>query len=210
MTCDIATASWPRRWRLVGAFTLVEMVVTLGLLLIVMVLMINLAHRVRSEAAGVLTKDLLTKLDSLMAQYQRRHDRLPVIERVLPDGVVPEEALLECNAQMNNQQFVGALQAEPLWASFCAGLPHAVYDASRPALCDSWGMPIIFMPKGHSLLGTAPPDKDFFFFSAGPDKNYLTIVDNLYSYEQHGGIGGIGIRGSGVGGRVGEGSNDER
>ena len=38
------------------------------------------------------------------------------------------------------------------------------------------------MPSKHPLVGTAPNDR-FFFFSAGPDRLYLTQGDNLYSYE---------------------------
>ena len=38
------------------------------------------------------------------------------------------------------------------------------------------------MPRGHPAIGTALEDKPY-FFSPGPDGNYHTLEDNLYSYE---------------------------
>ena len=60
--------------------------------------------------------------------------------------------------------------------------PVSVYDDS--GLRDAWGSPIVFMPAKHPWVGTAPRDKVYFFFSAGPDRDYLTRDDNLYSYEE--------------------------
>ena len=47
---------------------------------------------------------------------------------------------------------------------------------------DAWGSPIVYMPSQHPLIGMAAGDRSF-FFSAGPDRKYLTRQDNLYSYE---------------------------
>jgi hypothetical protein len=47
---------------------------------------------------------------------------------------------------------------------------------------DAWGMPVVFMPHQNPLVGMAAGDRSF-FFSAGPDRRYLTRQDNLYSYE---------------------------
>ena len=47
---------------------------------------------------------------------------------------------------------------------------------------DAWGSPIAYMPSQHPLIGMAAGDRSF-FFSAGPDRRYLTRQDNLYSYE---------------------------
>ena len=64
-----------------------------------------------------------------------------------------------------------------------ADMPASVYD--EVYLRDAWGSPIVFMPSKHKWVGTAPGDH-FFFFSAGPDREYLTQDDNLYSYEDPG------------------------
>jgi hypothetical protein len=47
---------------------------------------------------------------------------------------------------------------------------------------DAWGSPIVYMPSQHEKIGMASGDRSF-FFSAGPDRRYLTRQDNLYSYE---------------------------
>jgi hypothetical protein len=52
---------------------------------------------------------------------------------------------------------------------------------------DAWGSPIVFMPHQHPKVGMAAGDHSF-FFSAGPDRKYLTRQDNLYSYESPGGM----------------------
>jgi type II secretory pathway pseudopilin PulG len=101
----------------------------------------------------------------------------------LPDT----RALLEA-ARANNRDFVAALKAEgPPGSGNGMGalgdMPASVYD--EVYLRDAWGSPIVFMPSKHKWVGTAPHDR-FFFFSAGPDREYLTQDDNLYSYEEAG------------------------
>jgi type II secretory pathway pseudopilin PulG len=101
----------------------------------------------------------------------------------LPDA----RALLEA-ARANNRDFVAALKAEgPPGSGNGMGalgdMPASVYD--EVYLRDAWGSPIVFMPSKHKWVGTAPHDR-FFFFSAGPDREYLTQDDNLYSYEEAG------------------------
>ncbi|HTW93917.1 MAG TPA: hypothetical protein VMD30_03920, partial [Tepidisphaeraceae bacterium] len=46
---------------------------------------------------------------------------------------------------------------------------------------DAWGSPIVFMSKMDPAIGMSA--KGWFFFSAGPDRKYMTKSDNLYSYE---------------------------
>ena len=99
---------------------------------------------------------------------------------------------LDAAAKANNEQLVAALKADyrlhhPLDAQtdpLERKCPISVYD--RKTLRDAWGRPIVFMPRQHSLIGLAPSKEgqdQYFFFSAGPDRKYLTRQDNLYSYE---------------------------
>ena len=60
-------------------------------------------------------------------------------------------------------------------------MPASVFNGVQ--LRDAWGSPIVFMPTKHPWVGTAPRTRSAFFFSAGPDRQYLTQDDNLYSYE---------------------------
>src|SRR5436305_4153289 len=69
----------PRPYR--RGFTLIEMLTTVAFLVIVLGLMVSLARDVRSRSADHLTKDVLRRLDNLVAQYRAK---------CLP-GLPPEE-----------------------------------------------------------------------------------------------------------------------
>src|SRR4051812_40017207 len=53
------------------AFTLIEMLTTVAALVIVLGLMVSLARDVRHRSADHLTKDILRRLDGLVAQYRK-------------------------------------------------------------------------------------------------------------------------------------------
>ena len=57
----------------------------------------------------------------------------------------------------------------------------SMYD--EVTLRDAWGTPIVFMPAMHPAIGMALGNRPF-FVSAGPDRMFRTLEDNLYSYEQ--------------------------
>jgi type II secretory pathway pseudopilin PulG len=195
-----------RRRRGRGGFTLIEMLTVVAALIILLGLMVSLAWDVRRQSSERLTKELLVKLDALMSQYVAEHKRLPQVtllvgraaetepatqpgmhppraaEEELPD----EEALLAA-AELNNRDFVLALRSEA--AGQPAGrspelfgpLSGPMYD--EVTLRDAWGTPIVFMPAMHPAIGMALGNRPF-FLSAGPDRKYRTLEDNLYSYEQ--------------------------
>src|SRR3954468_24455688 len=93
------------------AFTLIEMLTTVAVLVIVLGLMVSLARDVRTRSADRLTKDLLRRLDELVRQYQARLPRTMSLEerrqypivRPLFDALDPEEAHLRENALANNR-----------------------------------------------------------------------------------------------------------
>lgn len=165
-------------------FTLIEMLITIAVLVIGLILMISLAHLQRQTSADDLTRDLLRKLNVVMSQYiVRNQGRPPAITGFAPLAG-GEERDLQSAARSNNIQFVRALKLQQdLSAGVFSALPISIYDEVN--LRDAWGQPIVFMAGMHPLIGTAPLDKPF-FFSAGPDRRYLTREDNLYSYEDAG------------------------
>lgn len=181
-----------------SAFTLIEMLTTIAVLVIVLGLMVSLARYVRDRSAQQLTRDLLRQLDVLMTQYTTRgggqSPQVPPLLGAQP-ATRPIEAILITRAALrNNEQVVRALVAGMTPAGMTVDPkddpflqhPNSVYDPKARTLRDSWGSPIVFMPGQHPLIGLAPSrlGKDqSFFFSAGPDRNYLTRDDNLYSYE---------------------------
>lgn len=168
--------------RAAGGYTLIEMLTTVAVLVIVLGLMVSLARYVRVQSSTQLTKDLLRKLDELMTQYMARNGgQLPPVPALIPGPRLPDEIVLARNARQNNEAFVRSLSRQnDLSAGEFAGLSIATYD--RVNIRDAWGNPIVLMAGLHPAIGMAPQNR-FFFFSAGPDRDYLTRADNLYSYE---------------------------
>ena len=176
------------------AFTLIEMLTTVAVLVIILGLMVSLARDVRTRSADRLTKDLLRRLDELVRQDQSRlprtltaeeRQKYPIV-RPLFDPLPPEEGHLRENALANNRDLIRCLKSQiDLSGTKFSDLSIANYNEVN--LLDSWGSPIVYMPHQHPLVGMAAGDRSF-FFSAGPDRKYLTRQDNLYSYES-GGLG---------------------
>lgn len=160
------------------------MLTTVAALVIVLGLMVSLARRVRNTSAAELTQDLLRRLDGLMVQYQTRYHRLPAIDPLIDPASAadPDEQKLQRAALANNRELMAALRESSGSADQTfSGLSQAVYDES--VLRDAWGTPIVYMSAMDPLIGTAPQNRRF-FVSAGPDRQFLTQEDNLYSYEE--------------------------
>jgi len=169
----------PRR----RAYTLLEMLATVAALVILLGLMVDLARYVRNDSSVKLTKHLLYECDVLLNQYLQHHaGQLPMVASFTDGSADLNEADLQRRAIANNRDFVAALRVEAAGdAAAFGGLPESIYNEAT--LRDAWGMPIIFMPAMNREIGIAPQNRPF-FFSAGPDRRYLTQDDNLYSYEE--------------------------
>ena len=170
------------------------MLTTVAVLVIVLGLMVSLARDVRTRSAERLTKDVLNRLDLLVAQYRQRSlKNLPEEQRKLYPAVqpvvaaeLPEEAVLRANAMLNNTELIRTLKVQvDLSATAFSDLSIANYTEVN--VLDAWGSPIVYMPHQHPLIGMAAGDRSF-FFSAGPDRRFLTRQDNVYSYESGGAI----------------------
>lgn len=174
-----------------SGYTLVELFLTLIVVMIILGVMLNLAKRVRGELADKATRQILARLTVLLDQYQQRNDgQLPPIAPVLLSRQRPTEETLAALALANNADLVRYLNLR-------SAASRAADDSLAPSLRttatgqtlleDPWGSPIVFMPHQDPAIGMAPSDT-FFLFSAGPDRQYLTREDNLYSYEESVGI----------------------
>ncbi|WP_428937566.1 hypothetical protein [Fontivita pretiosa] len=169
------------------------MLTTVAVLIIVLGLMVSLARDVRRRSAEQLTRSLLQRLEAALEQYFKNNSgQLPPVEPLFADRAVPDLAGLEDAGRRNNRQLVAILKMDARLRARDVGsgvdpfqdLPISVYD--HYSIRDAWGSPIVFMPGQHPLIGMAPSkmgQDQAFFFSAGPDRNYLTRDDNLYSYE---------------------------
>ena len=164
----------PRR-----AFTLVEMLTTVALLIIILGLMVSLARYVRRRSAEDLTRRILVNLQLAMAEYRREHGKPDLASPVDPQANLDENALFTV-AEENNRQIVRFFRADKTLSDKAfKDLPLSIFDSAT--VRDAWGMPIVYMPNMHRQIGQSPGE--WFFFSAGPDRQYLTRVDNQYSYE---------------------------
>ena len=108
---------------------------------------------------------------------------LPVAPMLPPaDDALPEESALQQNARLNNRAIVSALRVEARrFPLEFAALPQAFFEGDT--LLDAWGTPLVFMPALHPAVGMAMENRPF-FLSAGPDRQFRTLEDNLYSYEE--------------------------
>jgi hypothetical protein len=165
------------------------MLTVVAVLVIVLGLMVSLARDVRTRSADRLTKDLLARLDGLVDQYRRPLRTLPDEQWRIYPAVQPlvtpqgpnDETRLRDNAAANNRELIRTLKSQmDLSAGPFSDLSIANYNEVN--VLDAWGSPIVYMPSQHPLIGMAGGDRSF-FFSAGPDRRYLTRQDNLYSYE---------------------------
>jgi len=116
----------------------------------------------------------------------------PPTEKSRPaDDELPDEETLLAAAELNNRDFVLALRSEAMAGGtgpavgpapdLFGPLAGSMYD--EVTLRDAWGTPIVFMPAMHPAIGMALGNRPF-FMSAGPDRMFRTLEDNLYSYEQ--------------------------
>src|SRR4051812_40452293 len=172
-----------------SGFTLVEMLTTVAVLVIVLGMMVSLARDVRTRSAERLTKDLIHRLDLLVANYRSRslkglpEDQIklyPIVHSLM-DSEGQDEAHLRTNAMFNNTDLIRTLRRQ-VDLSGTAFSDLSIANFNEVNVLDAWGSPIVYMPHQHPQIGMASGDRSF-FFSAGPDRKYLTRQDNLYSYE---------------------------
>ena len=177
----------PQGMRLIrkNGYTLVELFLTLAVLMILLGLMINLSNRVRRESADKLTRQMLARLTVIMAAYQQQNDGdLPPTTPLIDLSHVTNETTLQMSARQNSADFVRYLKLKSIASDKSPGDDVWAGSLNDSVLEDPWGSPIVFMPEQNPAIGMAPSDA-FFFFSAGPDRQFLTREDNVYSYEQN-------------------------
>jgi len=193
---QVAAADVPRRNRRAArggcraragrGLTFIELLAAVAVLVIVLGLMVNLARHVRGRSAEALTGRLLAELETTIAQYegpqwQDFQRALAGVTSLAESAEAPgSEEVLRRRATANSREFV-ALCRRYLGQGVFSHLPLSLFDGS--VLRDAWGMPVVFMRRGAPNPGIAPQDR-WFFLSAGPDRRFRTVVDNLYSYEQ--------------------------
>jgi len=165
------------------------MLTTVAALVIVLGLMVSLARYERRRSAETFTRDnLLARLDALLASNEVQQNKnlqeglasVPPLVRTA--GRDPEEPVLQLNARRNNEDFVKLFKKEYGPRAFNK-IPLSLYNPTNNTLVDAWGTPIVYMPSGALNVGIIPQQRSF-FLSAGPDRRFSSVVDNLYSFER--------------------------
>ena len=170
MTHAPAAAHRPRPAR---GYTLVELFLTVAVLMMLLGLVINLANRLRADSLERQTRRQLQRLAAAIDLYATTHDGRSPEATPLVDPTattVPAEAALQAAAARNADDVRRGLGWPPP--------PPPAADHFR----DPWGTPLVFMPRQNPAVGMAPGDQPF-FVSAGPDRQFLTRADNLYTYD---------------------------
>jgi type II secretory pathway pseudopilin PulG len=172
-----------------SSFTLIEMLTTVAALVIVLGLMVSLARYERRRSAEAFTRDnLLAKLDALLASDEVQSNKAlqeglaNIPHLVRSSGREPEEPVLQFNARRNNEDFVKLFKKQFGPKAFNK-IPLSLYNPTTDSIVDAWGTPIVYMPAGALNVGISPQNRSF-FLSAGPDRRFSSVVDNLYSYER--------------------------
>jgi type II secretory pathway pseudopilin PulG len=177
----------PRR-----AIGLIELLALVAFLAIALALAVSVARHVRATSAQEATRHRLATLVEVARLYSHDFDgQLPVQPNA--DAIPTDPAGARAWVRQQNPR---VLEAFLVWQgrdrpgtdvspdaskhSAPLHLPGPRVDASL--FVDTWGSPIALMPRSHVHIGLSPGNGPF-FFSAGPDRDYLTLSDNLYSYE---------------------------
>jgi hypothetical protein len=172
------------------------------LLTLVAVLMIGLALMVgtaRSASANELTRKRMLALADAAGEAIGRG-----VDPTMPTSQIPAadaearfqqfalRSSLRLDAALNERGTPGAAPA------MSPTLATAIVAATvgRPELDDAWGRPIALMPKQEPSIGMAPDDSPF-LVSAGPDGRFLTLSDNIYSYDLPVLLPAVGAKGGG-------------
>jgi len=168
------------------------MLTTVAALVIVLGLMVSLARYERRRSAENFTReDVLARLDALLAKreivenkalQEALADSGTVTRLIRPSPQQPEEPLLQYNGGRNNTEFVQIFK-KYVGPRVFNDIPLSLYNPTANTLVDAWGTPIVYMPAGALNVGISPQNRSF-FMSAGPDRKFSSVVDNLYSYER--------------------------
>jgi prepilin-type N-terminal cleavage/methylation domain-containing protein len=173
-------------------FTLIEMLTTVTALVILLGLMVSLARYVRSRSSEELTRTLLGRLEkavrgggadpAVLSRLAAELDKVPPLVRTeeAEPGRNPGEGEMWGRSHVNCEAYVKACQSV-LGPRSLDSLPLSLFDGRY--VRDAWGTPVVYMAPLAPNVGLRPQNRAF-FVSAGPDRKFSTVFDNLYSYEQ--------------------------
>lgn len=205
MIAPSLTLHFARRRR--GGFSLVEMLMVIALVVVLAGLTVVVGRSVVAKSKIDQCRQILQALDATLTEYQAEKGAIPPFVRrayLPPRGTGGPDRRTWREVAVYLEQVKGYTgidkQLGTIDASFLvkreqiytdlAGYPYAgtVTDDPRPSVRDPWGMEILYIhPTAENedafrTFGKALNERPY-FMSAGPDGEYETVGDNLYSYE---------------------------
>ncbi len=188
-------------------FSLVEMLMVIALVVVLAGLTVVVGRSVIGKAKIDQCRQILQALDATLTEYQAEKGAIPPFVRRAyrpPDRINALAQRTRREVAVYLEQVKGYTgidkQLGTIDASFLvkrdqiytdlAGYIYAgeVRDDPRPSVRDPWGMEILYIhPTAENedafrTFGKALNERPY-FMSAGPDSEYETVADNLYSYE---------------------------
>jgi len=195
------------RRRAMRAFSLIEMLIVIGLVVLLASLTVVVGRSVIAKSKIDQCRQLLSTLDATLTEYQAERGGIPpfVIRAYIPPSGLTSNAgktrrevaaYLEqvkgfpgIDKQLGTIDSSFLVQRQQIFTDL-AGYQYAgtVAVDARPSVRDPWGMEILYIhPNAQNdvafkTLGK-PVNERPYFMSAGPDEEYETLEDNVYSYE---------------------------
>ena len=196
-----------------GGFTLLEMTVVIGLIMFLLTLSVIGYRFLEASASRQRTRTVLHNAEAMLAELDRTGGMVRLEgpsgsgaayttgSQYSSPGDVTTGAGGRTTAITNQKTIVAILCLSPGNQQAFAQLPSkmmvpnsnaTVNGVQISALADGWGNPILYVPtgglsgvtvNGHSVTITSPDNRPF-FASAGPDGNFTTGDDNMYSFEK--------------------------
>jgi prepilin-type N-terminal cleavage/methylation domain-containing protein len=186
------------------AFTLVEIMVAVAIIIVLATLVIYGYGKMQASNRGRLTSQMLANCQGILREYDRATGMKGLSKAPIPaPGIVNEGATdrngqaikdtrsimeLACGIPVN-QRALDQIPAASVWRSRIK--VGGEFKEEGPIVLDAWNNPIIYVPAGglqNVRVGTATktiqaPDERAYFASAGADGSFLTGDDNVYSFQ---------------------------
>ena len=195
------------RGRATRAFSLIEMLIVIGLVVLLASITVVVGRSVIAKSKIDQCRQILQTLDATLTEYQAERGGIPpFVLRAYqpPSGLNSNASKSRREVAVYLEQIKGYTGADKqlgtVDSSFLVPRDQiytdlarykyagSVTDDMRPSVRDPWGMEILYIhPNAQNdvafLLLGKPVNERPYFMSAGPDGAYETIEDNVYSYE---------------------------
>ncbi len=152
----------------------IELLALVAILAVAFALMASTARHVRSNSAMELTRKRMTALTRAAGELMS--------QGIDPRTPISFPSTTNSDERLEEQLRRFAVESSRKLGETFASRPGSLLTIDTPELRDAWGRPMALLPQQFPAVGMAPDDGAF-LVSAGPDGRFLTLSDNIYSYD---------------------------